>query len=160
MNSSQKNDNSSLEHVEIMNAFEGVKASRSVSVLSDVVVGHGFTGFLFRDLTRPLKVANVSIVRCDFVGINITSLGAPVVMDDVSVENTKHGDGLVYNQIADFVDFCSVISKEASFPLALKVSRNSTENNCSKVICTVQMKTNGRNVLNSFILVVKQSYFV
>lgn len=137
LNSSKKDGNSSLEHVEIVNAFEGIKASKSAPAMSNVVIKDGFTGMLLTDLKQPVQLVNLSISRCDFVGVNITSPGAPIVMDNVLVENTKHEHGFVYNQIVDAVEFCSVTPKEASFPLVLKVSGNSTENNCSKVTCTV-----------------------
>jgi len=132
-NLSEKQGNSYLEHVDIVNAFEGIKALKKPPALFNVTVRDGLTGVLATEIEEPLRIVNSTIVRCDFVGINVTSIGTPVEIQGVTVQNTKYGEGLVYNGIAGSVDFCSIIPENASLPLVLNVSGNSLANNCSKV---------------------------
>ena len=116
------------------NAFEGIKALKNAPDLFNVTIREGFTGLLVRELEKPLRVVDSKFFRCDFVGVNVTTSGAPVLIQNVSVQNTKYGNGLVYKQIANAVDFCSIVPEEALFPLVLTASGKALPSNCSKVI--------------------------
>lgn len=132
-NISDKQGNSSLEHVDIINAFEGIKVLKKPPTLFNVTVRGGFTGVLATEIEQPLRIVDSTIFRCHFSGINVTSLGAPVVIEAVTVQDTGYGDGLVFKRIADFVDFCSDIPEEVSSPLVVSASGNAQAKNCSKV---------------------------
>ena len=132
-NFSEKQGNSLLEHVDIINAFEGIKVLKKAPDLVNITVTDGFTGLLVTELEDPLRIIDSTILRCDFEGFTVTNLGAPVVLQDVSVQNTRYGNGFVYKGIANAVDFCSVTAGNASFPLALYASGYARSANCSKV---------------------------
>ena len=130
----QNKRSSFLENVDIINAFDGIKALNKAPVLSNVTVRDGMTGLLAKELNHPLKVVDSKFLRCMFVGISVTSKGAPVVVQNVTVQNTRYGNGFVYEWIPkDAVDLCRVDPENVLFPLVLSVSGGALPNNCSKV---------------------------
>ena len=130
----QKQRSSFLENVDIINAFDGIKALNKAPVLLNVTVRDGITGMLAKELNHPLKVVDSKFLSCESVGISVTSRGAPVVVQNVTVQNTRHGNGFVYEWIpTDAVDLCRVDPENVSFPLVLQASGGALPNNCSKV---------------------------
>ena len=130
----QKQRSSFLENVDIINAFDGIKALNKAPVLLNVTVRDGITGMLAKELNHPLRVVDSKFLRCTSVGISVTSRGAPVVVQNVTVQNTRYGNGLVYEWIpTDAVDLCRVDPENVSFPLVLQASGGALPNNCSKV---------------------------
>ena len=130
----QKQRSSFLENVDIINAFDGVKALNEAPVLLNVTVRDGITGILAKELNHPLKVVDSKFLRCESVGISVTSRGAPVVVQNVTVQNTSYGNGFVFEWIpTDAVDLCRVDPESVSFPLVLNASGGTLPNNCSKV---------------------------
>ena len=130
----QKQRSSFLENVDIINAFDGVKALNEAPVLLNVTVRDGITGIVAKELNHPLKVVDSKFLRCESVGISVTSRGAPVVVQNVTVQNTSYGNGFVYEWIpTDAVDLCRVDPETVSFPLVLNASGGTLPNNCSKV---------------------------
>ena len=130
----QKQRSSFLENVDIINAFDGIKALNKAPVLLNVTVRDSITGMLAKELNHPLKVVDSKFLSCESVGISVTSRGAPVVVQNVTVQNTRHGNGFVYEWIpTDAVDLCRVDPENISFPLVLQASGGALPNNCSKV---------------------------
>ena len=130
----QEQRSSFLENVDIINAFDGIKAMNKAPVLLNVTVRDGITGMLAKELNHPLRVVDSKFLRCTSVGISVTSRGAPVVVQNVTVQNTRYGNGLVYEWIpTDAVDLCRVDPENVSFPLVLQASGGALPNNCSKV---------------------------
>ena len=83
-----------------------------------------------KNLQNPLVIADTNILRCKTSGVNVTSLVGPVTIENVTVQNTSHGDGLVFRHNIDIMDFCSNISQLPSFPLVFNASGATF---CSKV---------------------------
>ena len=79
---------------------------------------------------KSLVIADTNILRCKTSGVNVTSLVGPVTIENVTVQNTSHGDGLVFRHNIDIMDFCSNISQLPSFPLVFNASGATF---CSKV---------------------------
>ena len=130
----QKQRSSFLENVDIINAFDGIKALNKAPVLLNVIVRDGMAGMLAKELNHPLKVVDSKFLRCMSVGISVTSRGAPVVVQNVTVQNTRYGNGFVYEWIpTDAVRLCRVDPENVSFPLVLQASGDALPNNCSKV---------------------------
>ena len=130
----QKQGSSFLENVDIINAFDGIEALNKAPVLLNVTVRDGITGILAKELTHPLRLVDSKFLRCESVGISVTSRGAPVVVQNVTVQNTRNGNGFVYEWIPTIaVDLCRVDPENTSFPLVLNASGGALPNNCSKV---------------------------
>ena len=128
----QKQRSSFLENVDIINAFDGIKALNKAPVLLNVTVRDGITGMLAKELNHPLKVVDSKFLRCMSVGVSVTSRGEPVVVQNVTVQNTSYGNGFVYEWIpTNAVDLCCVDPENISFPLVLNAP--SIPNNCNKV---------------------------
>lgn len=132
-NSSEKQGNSSLENADIVNAFEGIKALKKVPGLLNVTVKDGASGLLVKELENHLAITDTTILRSALAGINIESSGGHVVIENITVQNTTFGDGLVYTRIQDAVDFCSIIRREASFPFVLNATGKALTVNCTQV---------------------------
>ena len=132
-NLTEKQGNSSLENVDIVNAFEGIKALKKVPDLLNVTIRDGASGLLVKELENHLSIMDTNILQSALAGANIESSGGYVVIENSTVQNTHFGDGLVYNRILHAVDFCSVIPDEASMPFVLKATGKNLTVNCSKV---------------------------
>ena len=132
-NSSERQGNSSLEYADIINAFEGIKALKKAPDLFNVTVRDGASGLLVKELENDLAIINSNILRSRLAGINIESSRGGVMIENVTVKNTRFGDGLVYKRAKKAVDFCSVIPREASFPIVLNATGKALPVNCSQV---------------------------
>ena len=130
-NSSEKKGSSSLEHVDIENALEGVNAVKNAPDLLYVTINDSASGLNIKELAKPLAVFDSSILGPVVVGVNIESSCGNVVIENVTVQNARFGGGLIYKRLA--VNFCSVIPEEASFPLLLNAAGNHHPVNCRKV---------------------------
>ena len=139
-NSTERQGNSSLEYADIVNAFEGIKALKKVPDLLNVTVRDGATGLLVKELENDLVIIDSNILRSRLAGINIESSRGSVVIENVTVQNTTFGDGLVYKRTKEAVDFCSFIPREASFPIVLNVTGKALPVNCSQVTVIVVNK--------------------
>ena len=111
-----------LDNVDIVNAFEGIKALRRGPELTKLAVKDGAYGLVVDYLRDPLKIVDSRIVRCKFAGINITSNGSPVLIQNVTVLNKSFGDGLIMKQIMNYVDFCSSNTEQIRLPLVFNAS--------------------------------------
>ena len=132
-NSTEKQGNSSLQNVDIVNAFEGIKAVKKVPDLLNVTIRDGASGLLVKELENHLAIMNTNILQSALAGANIESSGGHVVIENTTVQNTSFGNGFVYNRILDAIDLCSVVPDEASIPFALKATGKAFMVNCSKV---------------------------
>lgn len=130
LNSSDNKSSLSLENVDLVNAFEAIKAVRKPPELFNVTIKDSGSGLLAEKLESPLKIVDSTISGCKVVGINMTSYGRPVSVQNVTVQNTSYGHGLIYKQIVHDVDFCSVVPEKALFPLVINASGRTS---CSKV---------------------------
>ena len=129
-NSSDEDSRLYLENVDIVHAFEGIKALQKAPELSKVTITDSGSGLLVNNLESPLNIVDTKILRCKIGGINITSSGGTVAIQNVTVQNTSYGDGLVFKHSSDAMDLCSIIPKVASFPLVLNASGKTF---CTKV---------------------------
>ena len=130
----KRHGNSSLEHVDVINAAVGIKALDKVPSLVNVTVRDGFTGLLANNLQTSLEIVDSAIFRNHYVGINVTSSGGPVMIQNVTVCDSSFGDGFVYKQVLQsYLDFCSILPREVSFPLILNATGKPFSVNCSKV---------------------------
>ena len=132
-NSSKRQGNSSLENTDIVNALQGIKASKEVPNLLNVTVRDGASGLLVKELENHLTIIDSTFLRSRLEGINIESTRGNVVIANVTVQDTKFGDGLVYRGIGDAMDFCSISPGEASFPVVLNAAGKALQVNCSQV---------------------------
>ncbi len=132
-NSSERQGNSSLENADIVNAFYGIKALKKAPNLINVTVRDGASGLLVKELEHHLAIIGSTILRSRLAGINIESSRGKVVIDNVTVQDTRFGDGLVYKRIEEAVDFCSMIPGEPYFPFVLNASGKALPVNCSQV---------------------------
>ena len=133
-NFTQKQGNSSLENADIMNAFEGIKALKKVPGLLNVTIRDGASVVLVKGLESNVAIGDTTILRSLLAGINIESSGGHVVIENTTVQNTRFGDGFVYDRILDAMDFCSAITEKTySIPFVLKATGKASTINCSKV---------------------------
>jgi len=133
MNFTEKQGNSTLENADIVNASEGIKALKKVPNLLNVTIRDGASGLLVKELENPLAIMDTTILRSALAGANIETSGAHVVIENTTVQNTRFGDGLVYNRILEAVDFCSLFPDAASIPFVLMATGRALTVNCSKV---------------------------
>ena len=129
-NSSDEESRLYLENVLIAHAVQGITALKKAPELAKVTITDCVTGVLMKNLQNPLVIADTNILRCKTSGVNVTSLVGPVTIENVTVQNTSHGDGLVFRHNIDIMDFCSNISQLPSFPLVFNASGATF---CSKV---------------------------
>ena len=137
-NSSEMKGSSSLEHVDIENALEGVNAVKNAPDLLNVTINDSASGLNIKELVKPLAVIDSSILEPKLAGVNIESSCGNVVIENVTVQSARFGGGLIYKRLA--VNFCSVTPEEASFPLLLNVAGNHHPVNCTKVGSSVLVK--------------------
>ncbi|PFX16434.1 Scavenger receptor cysteine-rich type 1 protein M130, partial [Stylophora pistillata] len=130
-NSSEELGSSSLEHVDIVNAFVGINAMKNVPKIEHVTINDSASGFNINELAKPLTVVDSSILRPLLAGVSIESSGGNVVIENVTVQSARFGGGLVYKRLA--LNFCSVIPEKASFSLLLNAAGNNHPVNCTKV---------------------------
>ena len=114
----------------LAHAVQGITALKKAPELAKVTITDCVTGVLMKNLENPLVIADTNILRCKTSGVNVTSLVGPVTIENVTVQNTSHGDGLVFRHNIDIMDFCSNISQLPSFPLVFNASGATF---CSKV---------------------------
>ncbi|XP_022805001.1 protein bark beetle-like [Stylophora pistillata] len=130
-NSSEKQGSSSLVHVNIEKALEGVNAVKSAPELLHVTINDSASGLNLKEVSKPLAVVDCSILRPMLAGVSIESFCGNAVIENVTVQSARFGGGLVFKHLA--VNFCSVIPEKASFPLFLNAAGNHQPVNCIKV---------------------------
>ena len=114
----------------IAHAVQGITALKKAPELAKVTITDCVIGVLMENLENPLVMADANILRCKTSGVNVTSSVGSVTIENVTVQNTSHGDGLVFRQNIDIMDFCSHIPQLPSFPLVFNASGATF---CSKV---------------------------
>ena len=129
-NSSDEQSRLYLENVFIAHAVQGIKAIKKAPELTKVTITDCVSGVLMVNLDNPLVIADANILRCKTSGVNVTSSIGPVKIENVTVQNTSHGDGFVFRHNIDMMDFCSHIPQLPSFPLVFNASGATF---CSKV---------------------------
>ena len=106
----------------IAHAVQGIKAIKKAPELIKVTITDCVSGVLMVNLENPLVITDSKVLRCKTNGVNVTSSIGPVKIENVTVQNTSHGDGLVYRHNIDIMDFCSNIPQLPSFPLVFNAS--------------------------------------
>ena len=114
----------------IAHAVQGITALKKAPELAKVTITDCVTGVLIENLDNSLVIADTNILRCKTSGVTVTSSEGPVTIENVTVQNTSHGDGLVFRHNIDIMDFCSNVSQLPSFPLVFNASGAAF---CSKV---------------------------
>ena len=100
-NSSDEESRLYLENVLIAHAVQGIKALKKAPELAKVTIIDCVTGVLMENLENPLVIADTNILRCKLSGVNVTSSVGPLTIENVTVQNTSHGDGLVFRHNID-----------------------------------------------------------
>ena len=129
-NSSDEESRLYLENVLIAHAVQGITALKKAPELAKVTITDCVTGVLMENLENLLVIADTNILRCKISGVNVTSSVGTATIENVTVQNTSHGDGLVFRHNIDIMDFCSNFSQLPSFPLVFNASGATF---CSKV---------------------------
>ena len=130
-NSTKNHRNSSLENVDIENAFDGIKAKREAPDLHGVTIRDGAYGLQVQELAKPMEIVDSTILSPAMIGVNIENLFGNVTMRNASIKNTRFGDGLVYTRTG--ADLCSVFPQKLSFPLLLNAVAKTSPTRCSQV---------------------------
>lgn len=130
-NSSERHGNSSLEHVDIENAFDGIKAKKEAPDLLGISIRDGAYGVQVQELAKPMAIVDSTILSPRMMGVNIENSFGNVIMHNATIENTRFGEGLVYTRTA--VDLCSVFPQKISFPLLVNVVAIASMTRCSQV---------------------------
>lgn len=142
-NSTGSQNSLQLAYVDIVNAVQGVRALNRLPKVFNVSIKDSVFGLVVEELGRPLKIADSNFMRCKFAGIKVTSCGGAVVIQNVTVLNTSFGDGLVLQQIAKSVDFCSINPEDTHFPLVVNSSGMTTCNKVSHHFCCSKIRDHG-----------------
>ena len=137
---------SSLQYVDITQAYEAIRGGEYIPDLVHVTVKAFVHGVRSDNLSTPLTISDSSIRDNQFAGIQIKGRSKAVTIQNTSVGNTTIGHGLSFSQIVpNPVDFCSVDVNGITFPInlqALGKARTNTE--CAKVIrYVVSIRSNG-----------------
>ncbi len=126
---------SSLQYVDVSQAYEAIKGSSYLPDLDHVTVKSSVFGVKCENITSSLNISD-SIIRDNrFAGIQIKGRSKDVKIKNTSVDNTTNGDGFQYSGIASPVDFCSADNITSSFPIFFQASGNEAETivDCAKV---------------------------
>ena len=126
---------SSLQYVDVSQAYEAIKGGEYLPDLDHVIVKSSVYGVKSDKTKSPLTISDSSIRDNQYAGIQIKGTSKALTIQDTSVSNTTNGDGLLYSQIVpDPVDFCSVDVDAISFPINLQAfGKARTKVECTKV---------------------------
>ena len=125
----------SLQHVEISEAYEGIKGNEFLPDLHHVTVKNSVYAVRSVKMNSPLTISDSSIRGNKFAGIQIKSRVVQAKILNTVVENTTNGDGLSFIGTApDPKDFCSTDMNNVVFPITLQaLGKSRTRVDCVKV---------------------------
>ena len=126
---------SSLQYVDVSQAYEAIKGGEYLPDLDHVTVKSSVYGVKSDKIKSPLIISDSSIRDNQYAGIQIKGISKALTIQETSVSNTTNGDGLLYRRIVpDPVDFCSVDVDAISFPINLQAFGKARSNvECNKV---------------------------
>lgn len=130
-NSYEGHGNSSLENVDIENAFEGIKAKKAAPALLGISLKNCAYGVQVQELAKPMEIVDSTILSSRMMGVNIENSFGKVIMHNATIVNTRSGDGFVYSRTA--VDLCSVFPRKIYFPLLVNAVAKVSMTRCSQV---------------------------
>ena len=137
---------SSLQYVDVSQAYEAITGSEYLPDLDHVTVKISVYGVKSDKISSPLTISDSSIRDNQYAGIQIKGRSKALTIQNTAVDNTTKGDGLSYSQIVpDPVDFCSVDVNTITFPINLQAFGKARTNvECTKVrfsLCCAYKKT-------------------
>ena len=126
---------SSLQYVDVSQAYEAIKGGEYLPDLDHVTVKSSIYGVTSDKIKSPLTISDSSIRDIQYAGIQIKGISKALTIQNTSVGNTTNGDGLSYSQIVpDPEDFCSVNVNAITFPINLQAfGKAGTNFECTKV---------------------------
>ena len=130
-NSYEGHGNSSLENVDIENAFDGIKAKKAAPALLGISLKNCAYGVQVQELAKPMEIIDSTILSSRMMGVNIENSFGKVIMHNATIVNTRSGDGFVYTRTA--VDLCSVFPRKIYFPLLVNAVAKVSMTRCSQV---------------------------
>ena len=127
---------SSLQYVDVSQAYEAIKGGEYLPDLEYVTVKRSVYGVKADKVSSPLTINNSSIKDNQFAGIQIKGRLKSLTIQNSAVGNTSSGDGMLYSEIVpDPVDFCSADVNAITFPINLQAFGKARTNvECTKVI--------------------------
>lgn len=132
---------SSLQYVDMSQAYEAIKGGEYLPDLVHVTVKGSVYGAIANKVSSPLTISDSIIRDNQFVGIQIKIKGRSkaLTIQNSVVGNTTSGDGMSYSEIVpDPVDFCSVDVNAVTFPINLQAFGKARTNvECTKVTFTL-----------------------
>lgn len=131
--SSDQNNESSIEYVDVFNAGTAIDGSGRSFRFTNITVKGGLRGFNLENLTKSLVISESFIGDTQMDGIRIASQHIKVVIDKTVVQNVSRGSGMTYKELSGSIDLCTLNVEPSSYPLALKASGKSAATECTKV---------------------------
>ena len=130
---------SSLQYVDLSQAYEAIKGSNYLPDLDHVTVKSSAYGMKSDNISSPLTISDSSVRDNRFAGIQIKGRSKAIKIENTAVDNTTSGDGLSYSEIVpDPVDFCSADVDAITFPITFQAMGKARTNvECEKVRCCV-----------------------
>ena len=125
----------SLDYVEISEAYEAIKGDEFLPDLHHVTIKNSVYAVRSDKMNSPLTISDSSIRGNKFAGIQIKSRVGDAKILNTVVENTTSGDGLSFIRTApDPKDFCSTDMNNIVFPISLQaLGKSRTRVDCAKV---------------------------
>ena len=134
---SDDQNESSIEYVDVFDAYTAIGGSGRSFRFTNITVKGGFNGVNLENLTRSLVISESFIGDTQMDGIRIASPHIKVVIDKTVVRNISRGSGMTYKELSGSIDLCTLNVGSSSYPLALKASGKSAAIECTKVcLCT------------------------
>ena len=126
---------SSLQYVDVSQAYEALKGVNYLPDLDYVTVKSSVYGVRSNNISSPLTIRDSSIRDNRFAGIQIKGSSKTIKIENTVVDNTTSGDGFSYSEIVlDPVDFCGVDTNAITFPVTFQAFGKARTNvECAKV---------------------------
>lgn len=126
---------SSLQYVDVSQAYEAIKGSNYLPDLDYVTVKSSVYGVTSDNVSSPLTIKDSSVRDNRFAGIRIKGKSKAIQIENTAVHNTTSGDGFSYSEmLSDSVDFCSVDVNAVTFPIIFQAFGKARTNvECAKV---------------------------
>ncbi|XP_078343101.1 uncharacterized protein LOC144628871 isoform X1 [Oculina patagonica] len=129
---------SSLQYVDVSQAYEAIKGNNFLPTLDHVTVKSSVYGVTSDNISSPLTISDSSIKDNRFAGIRIKGRSKTIKIENTAVHNTTSGDGLSYSEVMpDPADFCTLDVNAITFPIFLQAFGKARMNvECAKIIRT------------------------
>lgn len=128
---------SSLQYVDVSQAYEALKGGGLLPDLDHVTVKGSVYGVISANASSPLAIRDSGISDNQFAGIKIKGRSKGITIENTVVSNTIKGHGLSYSDDVphEKLDFCSAdVNNITSFPVTFQaLGRYGTTVDCAKV---------------------------